>query len=159
MTTRDPLFKSFSVDTQSFPIGLDVAGVIVRELQVRDDLEIGIRCDTLVPAAARNSITSLIQAQKREGVRLSIVAVQDEPGGDWHRVNDPNPFIEMDEWAQKTYTAVLKAHYELNGASEDDGFLEKATFKSQAEILAMIGQSRGGPTHQDARSTERPPGR
>lgn len=133
MTQRDP-----KINIYKLPGGLDVAGIAVRELFVRDDLEIGIRTDQNVPEANRDTMVSLMQAQKRESVRLSLVAIQREPDGQWERVNEPLAFMEMDGWTHQTYAYLLRAYNELNGTSVEEDFQKGARRVSSTELFAMV---------------------
>lgn len=144
---REPNCKIFEVKTA------ELYAVAVRELFVRDDWEIALRCDANIPTAARDSGFALMQAQKREAVRLSIVAVQRGPEEPWERVNAPQPFMEMDEMLATTYTKLLQCHNDLNGVRDDEDFRKGARRVSSVELLAMIGRAPGGTTAPDAATT------
>jgi len=147
-TNRAPLIKIFTIGHEG------AHALAMRELFVRDDLEIALRCDANMAQAARGSFVALMQAQKREAVRLSIVAIQRSPDEPFERVNDGAQFTEMDDWRQPTYTRALACFGELNGASEDEGFLKGARPVSQAELLSMIGRAPVGTEHQGPPATD-----
>lgn len=147
MSEREPSFKEYPFTRE----GLD--GVILRQLQVIDDVEIGIRVDVAVkndPRGNKMTYASYLALQKREAVRLSIVAVKRADTGAWQRVNDEEPFAEMTTWLDTSYARLLEMHADLNLVTEEEDFRKGAVGRSSAEVAAMIGRAPSGPTAQAA---------
>jgi hypothetical protein len=142
---RDPILKKF---TLGFP---DVHAVVMREVFVKDDMELADRVDKNLPTAMRDNMVAVIQVQKREAVRLAIVAIQRVPDGEWERVNDGLPFAEMDEWPDTVFTALLHCNNDLNAVKDIERFSKGAEPLLAAELLAMVGPGRGGTTARGAR--------
>lgn len=139
-----------------------LAAIVLRQIQVRDDIEIGMRMDKRVAADPRGSslkLTSFLSMQKRESVRLSIVAVLREgEGAKWERVNEVEPFDEMDSWSETSYAALLDRYMDLMSVEEEEDFRTGAAVLSSAEVVAMIGRAPAGSTRPAAAGSAEPAG-
>lgn len=105
------------------PKGLSCGEMVVRELSGKDDLTAAQRADAKLSADEKlNPIVSM-QVQRREAMRLSLVEV------DGRKVNLGEPFMNLDDWSQRTVVFLSRAFEELNGVKEDElkNFLAGAT--------------------------------
>lgn len=156
MIDRVPSYKEFPFEREG------ISRLILREIQVRDDIEIALRCDKAIAADPRGmsmGLTGFLKLQKREMVRLSVVAVlRQADGAMWERVNDVDSFPEMDGWVESSYTALLLRFNDLNEISEEQDFRKGATVCSPAEVVAKIGRARDGMASQAAHGGGAPAG-
>lgn len=135
--------------------------IVLRQLQVQDDVEVGIRVDACVkndPRGAKMTYASYLALQKREAVRLSIVAVLRDGETMFERVNLDEPFSEMTSWLDTSYALLLEMHADLNFITEEADFRKGAINRSPAEVAAMIGRAPSGPTAQVAPGRDEPDG-
>lgn len=144
MIERQPTYKEYPFSREG------IARIILREIQVRDDIEIALRCDKAIAADPRGmsmGLTGFLKLQKREMMRLSIVAVLREgEGAMWERVNEVDNFPEMNGWVESSFTAFLHRFNDLNEISEEQDFRKGATVCSPAEVVAKIGRAQDGKT-------------
>lgn len=113
-----PLKKRYKL-----PAGCNCREFIMRELQNRDSIEAGIWADR--NASAADSDRGRLAAELVESVRLSLVEV------DGKRMQPGMPFMEMDNWSQRTMRFLLEAYQELNGVQEE----ELGNFMATAELV------------------------
>jgi len=132
---REPQCKLFTL-----PKGCDVAKVAVRELLVKDDLDVAERTERLIPQALRTSVYAQHQLRRREQVRQAIVAIMRDDDNGVEMVDLGNGFVEFDEWTNTTYDAVFACFIEMNGTTSED-FLKGAVVVSGPELAAMRAPS------------------
>lgn len=126
---RNQMMKRFTL-----PKGCSIKTFVMRELKVKDDIEVAIWADKNTPAAAKESAVGAMAADRREALRLALVEV------DGVRVNvNGIPYMAMDDWSQKTMTYALMAFNDLNGAADDaKGFLKAGEFVNENELSPAL---------------------
>lgn len=154
-TTRQPSFKEYPFKHEG------LTALVLRQLQVRDDVEVGLYIDRALRAEPRSATftpISFLKLQKRESVRFSIFAVQREGSDDLERVNDGEPFTEMDGWLDTSYALLTEMHRDINEVTEEEDFRKGAVIRSPAEVLAKINRARAGTTSPGAPGNAEPAG-
>lgn len=114
-----------------------VESFVVRELTCEDDLDITIHAEKLTPEEARTTVLAAGEARQREAFRLSLVEVNGEP------VNREGvPYMEMDQWNQRTMRFLREAFEELNGAESDElrSFREGGKLRGRSEAPPPNGK-------------------
>lgn len=120
------------------PPRCSVASFVVRELSCDDDLDITINAEKLTPEAARATMLAAGQARQREAFRLSLVEVNGEP------VNREGvPYMEMDQWNQRTMRFLQEAFEELNGAELEElrSFRKAGKLRGRGAAPAKNGEA------------------
>lgn len=157
-TIRQPSFKQYPFKREG------LQAIVLRQLQVQDDVEVGMRLDKAIkndPRGNSMTLTSYMLLQKRESVRLSIVAVLrdgEDPETGWEKVNDTEPFAEMSEWLDTSYARLQEMHRDINEVTEEEDFRKAAVTLSPAEVVARIGRGQSGTTARAEAGSAAPAG-
>jgi len=97
------------------PSYCDIATVVVRELDGKDELEAAIWADKNQNSALSDSAKALFQGEQRESIRLSLVQV------DGVAVNVGGvPYMAMDDWSFRTQRFIREFYADLNGVELDE---------------------------------------
>jgi len=108
----------------TLPKGCSVREIVLRELDVNDDIDVHVWVEKNTPAAGREGLGQF-SAQQREAMRLALVQVDGQP------VNVAGvPYLQMNQWSVRTLRFLQMAFVELNGATEE----EMGDFKKAGEL-------------------------
>lgn len=127
------------LDCRIFPLPdyCSVSSVAMRELDGEDDILSSYWADQHATAVEQDSATAAAVADHREGIRISLVAVEGR------QVNEDGiPYMACDPWTSKTWRFLAQAFGELNGVSQED--LKNAVRGSQSLTKTSAhGESEG----------------
>lgn len=103
-----------------FPVEVDEARAIYLVEQTgKDELAAAEAADLSMSDSERKSIHRSIDAERREGIRLTIVAmiVVDPASGQVVRrhIDQSRPLVELDDWSTKAWQCLRTFFGELNG--------------------------------------------
>jgi hypothetical protein len=98
---------------------IDARAVYMFEMTGKDELVAADMADANMTDSERKSMTRAIEAERREGIRLSIVGLitHDEDTGELVRlhVDQAKPLMQIDDWSTKAHAALRTFFGELNG--------------------------------------------
>lgn len=118
---RNPKRKPKDIARFDFPSDIeDARAIYMFEMKAKDELAAAEMADTMMTDHERKSMQRTMEAEQREGIRLSIVGVilEDETGQLVRlHVDQAKPFMMMDDWSIKTLGAMRTFHRELNGVN------------------------------------------
>ena len=95
------------------PKGCSVRSFVMREIRGADQLLAAERADHAGREQNLNSIM-LLSVEAVEAQRLSLWMV------DGKRVNNPDPYKEMDQWNARTKRFLIAAFSDVNGCTDDE---------------------------------------
>lgn len=102
-----------------FPADVEEArAVYMFEQTGKDDLQAAEAADLSMSDAERRSTQRAADAERREGIRLTIIAMiqVDEAGRTVRRhVDQSRPLVELDDWSSKAWMCLRTFFGELNG--------------------------------------------
>lgn len=118
LTARNPDRKY--ITRYDFPEEVEEArAVYVFKMKARDELLAAETAELTMSAAERKSSKLALEAERREAIKLSIVAlitVDPDTGAITRRhVDQSVPLIELDEWSSQAWGALRIFHGDLNG--------------------------------------------
>lgn len=134
------------VKRYELPPGCDIESVAMRELGGDDDTMVAINVAQLGSEVARSTPIGAMKCEEKEAIRLALVAVDDE------RVNTDaaEPYLELDNWSQKTMLALKVYFTDLNGM--DMSVLEG---KRKAGVMMMPDGVTRAPTKASSEASEK----
>jgi hypothetical protein len=121
----------------------DFEDITLRELRGVDEVMAAVMAERNLPSALRDSSIAAISQEQREAQRLSIVAVNGVPTNQ----TPATPYMDLDEWSQRSLRLLAVAYTEVNGVSSD----ELQAFRAGAVVVG------DGPV-PDKTSSESPAG-
>lgn len=105
------------LDCRIFPLPdyCSVSSVAMRELDGHDDILSSYWADHNASAEVAGSSSAAMLADRREGLRLSLVAVEGA------QVNEDGiPYMDCDSWTSRTWYHLMQCFVELNGVADTD---------------------------------------
>lgn len=98
-----------------FPSAIaNARAVYLAEMLQRDMIRAAEMADAVMTDVERKSGQLVVEAERREAVRLSIVGLVTKDGGRQH-IDQSKPLMEIDDWSSKAWTCLFNFHHELNG--------------------------------------------
>lgn len=126
-----------------FPVDVPEArAVYMFEMTGRDEIAAADLADLTMTDAERKSLSRTIEAERREGIRLTIVGLiaVDEQTGDLERrhVDQSKPLVEIDDWSAKAWASLRTFFGDLNGVPmEELGNLVRGARRLGASATAL----------------------
>ena len=115
----------------------DFVALAMRESTNEDQIDAAIATDAILSPDQKESVRILIQRERFECTKLSIVAICDADG--WRIVDHTVPFTEPNDWSQKATYLVQVWFQDLNGVDDADA---KKTLAEAVTIGAPTPPSR-----------------
>lgn len=123
----------------TFPKKASIDSIVMRELDGEDDIEASVWADKHATELIKTSYRAAMAAEQREAIRVSIVAVNDQP-------TEPGvPFMEMDLWTSATQRMLMECYVHLNGAEETDLKNLIAGAEELSEVPSISDEGGGAP--------------
>lgn len=98
--------------------------IFMLELNSRDERDAAIFTDAIVTAIERSSYKLIMEAEKREQIRLSIVGLGELVAGEIayrHTNTDPAiPLAEITDWSSRAWVPLHRYFSEVNGVPNDE---------------------------------------
>lgn len=95
----------------------DARAVYMMRLVGRDEIEIAGNAEAIMTADERRSMARAIDAERREGIRYSIVALVDA-NGNRRLIDQGVPLMEIDEWSSQAWACLRTWFGDLNGVNQ-----------------------------------------
>jgi hypothetical protein len=115
----------------------DFVALAMRESTNEDQIDAAIATDAILSPDQKESIRLVIQRERFECAKLSIVALCDADG--WQIVDHSIPFAAPNHWSQKAMYLLQVWYQDLNGVDDDDA---KKTLAEAVTIGAPTPPSR-----------------